>query len=134
MASMHVIHEMGEPDGAATHAARLASLRAEAVDRVTATSAALRALVQDRSSLNDDDEHDPDGAPLSAEWSRLAGQVDAAQSELQQIEAALLRLDEGRYGVCSTCGQRIPNIRLRVRPFAEQCVSCAEQRRRPGRQ
>ncbi|NYF13255.1 MULTISPECIES: TraR/DksA C4-type zinc finger protein [unclassified Pseudoclavibacter] len=131
---MHGIHEMEESDSPATHAKRLASLRADAVDRVTSTSAALRALVQDRSSLNDDDEHDPDGAPLSAEWSRLAGQVDAAQSELRQIEAALLRLEEGRYGVCSTCGQRIPNIRLRVRPFAEHCVSCAEQRRGRGRQ
>lgn len=117
-------------DGGDSYLQHLLALRAQAVDRVTSTADALATLVHDRASLNDDDEHDPDGAPLSAEWSRLAGQADAARSELLQIEGALARVDAGNYGVCVTCGARIPEIRLRVRPFAEQCVTCAEQPRR----
>lgn len=117
-------------DDGGSYLQRLLALRAEAVDRVTSTAGALAALVHDRASLNDDDEHDPDGAPLSAEWSRLAGQADAARSELSQIESAMARVEAGTYGVCVTCGARIPEIRLRVRPFAEQCVTCAEQPRR----
>ena len=117
-------------DDGGSYLQRLLALRAEAVDRVTSTANALAALVHDRASLNDDDEHDPDGAPLSTEWSRLAGQADAARSELSQIESAMARVEAGTYGVCVTCGARIPEIRLRVRPFAEQCVTCAEQPRR----
>lgn len=122
-----MLHENGGMDGADTHAECLEALRLLAAGRVESSAAALETLVHDRASLNDDDEHDPDGAPLSAEWSRLAGQSDAAKSELRQIEAALLRIEAGTYGVCVTCGRRIPDQRLRVRPFAEQCVACAER-------
>ncbi|PPF46974.1 molecular chaperone DnaK [Pseudoclavibacter sp. AY1F1] len=133
---------MGETDGkrerakagdAGVYAERLENQRAVAVDRLARSEAALSALVRDRSSLNDDDEHDPDGAPLSTEWSRLAGQVEASKSELQRIEAALLRLENDTYGICIACGRPIPEVRLRVRPFAETCVACADLPRRSAR-
>ncbi|WP_102193752.1 TraR/DksA family transcriptional regulator [Microbacterium aurantiacum] len=109
--------------------ARLQELRADAAARVTTIDDALEALQHDRSSLSDDDEHDPEGVPLSAEWSRLQGLAEAARSELAQVEGALVRLDDGRYGVCTRCGQPIPAARLEVRPFAELCVPCAEKQR-----
>ncbi|WP_341976474.1 TraR/DksA C4-type zinc finger protein [Microbacterium sp. LWO13-1.2] len=109
--------------------ARLDDLRADAAARVTAVADALDALTHDRSSLNDDDEHDPEGVPLSAEWSRLQGLAEAARSELTQVDAALARLDDGTYGICTRCGQPIPAARLEVRPFAELCVPCAEKQR-----
>ncbi len=123
-----------ERESAATHAEHLERLRAQARDRVEATTAALRVLVHDRSSLNDDDEHDPDGAPLSAEWSLLSGQAEAARSELQLIDAALLRVRDRTFGICESCGEPISEVRLRVRPFAERCVACSERPRRGGRQ
>lgn len=103
----------------------LEELRVQALARLEVATAALGRLVHDRSTLNDDDEHDPDGAPLSAEWSRLTGLVAAAESELRQIEDAQSRVADGSYGVCSGCGERIPAVRLRVRPFADTCVSCS---------
>jgi RNA polymerase-binding transcription factor DksA len=36
-------------------------------------------------------------------------------------------MDAGTYGVCANCGRSIPAARLRVRPFAELCVPCAEK-------
>ena len=106
--------------------ARLDALRADAAARVAALDEALTALTRDRLGSNDDDEHDPEGVPLSAEWSRLTGLLDAARSELAQVGGALVRLDEGTYGVCGRCGRPIPDARLEVRPFAELCVPCAE--------
>lgn len=105
----------------------LEMLRHETRTRVETLEATLTELTQDRSSQSDDDEHDPEGVPLSAEWSRLSGLLDGARSESQQVDDALARMDAGTYGVCANCGQRIPVARLRVRPFAEYCVPCAEK-------
>lgn len=107
--------------------ALLDALRREADDRVTALETTLAQLTHDRSTLSDDDEHDPEGVPLSAEWSRLSGLLDGAREELEQVDAALARMDAATYGVCANCGKRIPVARLRVRPFAELCVPCAEK-------
>jgi RNA polymerase-binding transcription factor DksA len=105
----------------------LEALRRQASDRAAALEATLAQLTHDRSSQSDDDEHDPEGVPLSAEWSRLSGLHDGARDELEQVDAALARMDAGTYGVCANCGRSIPAARLRVRPFAELCVPCAEK-------
>lgn len=105
----------------------LEELRGLAVARVAATSAALAELTRDREGSNDDDEHDPEGVTLSSEWSRLTGLADAAASELQQVDEAIVRLDAGTYGMCTNCGRPIPTGRLEARPFAEHCVACAER-------
>ena len=68
---------------------------------------------------------DPEGAPLSGEWSRLTGLQKAAVSELAEIAAALRRWAAGTYGVCERCGRPIPAGRLEARPTASRCVECA---------
>ncbi|KDA04756.1 molecular chaperone DnaK [Microbacterium sp. CH12i] len=102
-------------------------LRREAAARTESISATLTELTRDRSSQSDDDEHDPEGVPLSAEWSRLSGLLDGARDELQQVDDALARMDARDYGICANCGRSIPIARLRVRPFATLCVPCAEK-------
>jgi DnaK suppressor protein len=42
----------------------------------------------------------------------------------EQIERALARILDGRYGICEDCGGRIPDERLRIRPEATRCVPC----------
>lgn len=44
--------------------------------------------------------------------------------ELREIEAALRRLDEGRYGLCAACGAAIDPRRLQAEPFAVRCAAC----------
>lgn len=46
---------------------------------------------------------------------------------LDQIEAAIERVENGSYGVCETCGEPIPKKRLNAIPYAAQCVQCASQ-------
>ena len=52
----------------------------------------------------------------------------ATDAELRQIGDALLRLEEGRYGICATCCGPIEPQRLEVVPYADQCIRCAEAR------
>jgi RNA polymerase-binding protein DksA len=46
---------------------------------------------------------------------------------LEEIRAALARIKNGTYGVCDSCGEAIPDARLRALPWARVCVRCAEQ-------
>ena len=42
----------------------------------------------------------------------------------EQVEHALQRIREGAYGICETCGHRIPAARLNFQPAATRCVEC----------
>ncbi len=48
--------------------------------------------------------------------------IEAAQ--IEDIDAALVRIDEGTYGVCTDCGKLVPKKRLEVLPFALRCLPC----------
>ena len=56
---------------------------------------------------------------------------DRSIARLEQVEAALARLDDGTYGACIGCQQSIPAERLEALPWASLCVRCqsAEKRR-----
>jgi DnaK suppressor protein len=53
--------------------------------------------------------------------SRLEGRE---RHQLDEITAALGRLEAGTYGVCEKCSQPIPLARLRAMPTARYCVPC----------
>src|SRR3954454_7865700 len=111
----------------AASAALLAELRRSALARSTALDEAMADLRRQRGSDVADDEHDPEGVTLSAEWARLAGLGAANVRELAEIDEADARWDAGTYGICIDCGRGIPIERLRARPAATRCVSCAEK-------
>ena len=43
---------------------------------------------------------------------------------LRLIDAALSRIENGRYGVCMKCGKKIPEERLEAIPYALMCIAC----------
>jgi RNA polymerase-binding protein DksA len=45
-----------------------------------------------------------------------------AEQVLQQIDAALARIEAGTYGVCEVGGEPIPEERLEARPWATLCI------------
>ncbi len=47
--------------------------------------------------------------------------------QLQQIEAALGRVDSGSYGECLRCGEDIGAGRLEIDPVATLCIGCAAE-------
>ncbi|MGA2259231.1 MAG: TraR/DksA family transcriptional regulator [Thermoguttaceae bacterium] len=44
---------------------------------------------------------------------------------LEQIDAALKRIEDGSYGKCEECGRNITKARLDAVPYAALCVQCA---------
>lgn len=61
---------------------------------------------------------------------REVADVSAARARdaMEDIDAALTRMDAGTYGRCESCGLRIPVERLEVIPHARLCVPCSARR------
>ena len=79
-------------------------------------------------------ERTPD--PMTAEGGSMAFEyekelsVDQNLEDLvKKIDAARARMDAGSYGVCASCGERIPVERLETLPHATECVTCAAKTR-----
>jgi DnaK suppressor protein len=52
---------------------------------------------------------------------------------LQLIDAALGRIENGHYGICMSCGKKIPEERLRAIPYAILCIECKSSEERRNR-
>lgn len=50
----------------------------------------------------------------------------------RRLQAALTRVEDGQYGICSECGASISPKRLLAVPDATTCVACQEQLERVG--
>jgi RNA polymerase-binding protein DksA len=51
-------------------------------------------------------------------------EIDRDLDELRAIDAALLRVADGSYGVCETCDKPIDVKRLTLTPQALRCIDC----------
>ncbi len=51
---------------------------------------------------------------------------DEAKTTIIQIDNALLRIQNGNFGICEKCGNPINENRLQIIPFANLCITCAE--------
>lgn len=82
-------------------------------------------LEQGGGSGPDFDDNFADSGQVAAEQGEnkvLAGQL---RTELDDIERALAKLDNGTYGVCETCGAQIAEARLEAMPAARFCIEHA---------
>ncbi|MDP6436209.1 MAG: TraR/DksA C4-type zinc finger protein [Gammaproteobacteria bacterium] len=71
---------------------------------------------------------DPDSKERLAQLGNrdvLNALADEGANELAQINAALRRMDDGTYGICTSCGEEIDKQRLDARPYAATCIRCA---------
>jgi len=50
--------------------------------------------------------------------------ADAKRAELEQMDTALRKIEDGTYGNCEQCEGEIEEDRLKVMPYAEYCVKC----------
>ena len=51
-------------------------------------------------------------------------EIDRDLEELRAIDAALLRVADGSYGLCEVCDKPIDPKRLEVTPHALRCIDC----------
>jgi RNA polymerase-binding protein DksA len=109
---------------------RLATQNAQVLQQLADLTHDFDAMVAASRNTNADDEHDPEGATIAFERSQIEALVRQAEHHLEEIEAALKRLDAGTYGSCEACGNPIDAKRLEARPAARVCILCASSRRR----
>jgi RNA polymerase-binding protein DksA len=70
------------------------------------------------------------GDPAIYDWELTLALREQARAKVETIRQALRKAEEGRYGICESCGKPIGAERLEALPLATQCIDCARSRRR----
>ena len=88
--------------------------------------------VMKATGFNESDDHEADGGDGTNQTLRLQalGQVGNINRTIQQIDEALHRIEDGTYGVCTSCGQLIRKPRLINQPFVLTCMECQSEMER----
>jgi DnaK suppressor protein len=58
------------------------------------------------------------------EQQRYLALRDRATQQLELVDAALARLEDGTFGTCLRCGKAIAPARLEALPWAAHCIDC----------
>tara|TARA_B100000809_G_C15083116_1_gene510384 strand:- start:48 stop:416 length:369 start_codon:yes stop_codon:yes gene_type:complete len=70
---------------------------------------------------------DPLDRAALVQHQQIASSVRFHDSErLKSLKKALVRIKQDDYGFCETCGDDIEKFRLKARPEAEMCITCAD--------
>lgn len=69
-----------------------------------------------------------DSSQVTAERGEVEALAGSLRESLDDVEAALAKLDADGYGICEGCGQSISPDRLEAKPAARQCMDCASRR------
>jgi DnaK suppressor protein len=104
--------------------------RRDLVASIARTEAELATPVDDRGEDTTTSQHPADVA--SDLYAReIAILTDLTlREQVADIDAALARMDNGTYGMCVDCGDRVPEARLDVHPQAARCVACQTREER----
>jgi RNA polymerase-binding transcription factor DksA len=78
--------------------------------------------------LSVSDQHPADTSDVTEQRARDYTIKQILEQEAEQIQDALRRKAEGRYGICEECGRPISKQRLEARPEATLCIDCQKQR------
>jgi RNA polymerase-binding protein DksA len=70
-----------------------------------------------------------DAAAATAERTEVIGLVESVKRMLDDVDVALVRIAEGTYGICASCGSPIGQARLEFRPESILCVDCKTKSR-----
>lgn len=81
------------------------------------------ALPAELAQVRDAEEQSMEEFVVGMDFAILAMEAET----LRKIDEALVRLEEGTYGVCGTCDDSIAEPRLQALPFASLCRDCQEQ-------
>jgi RNA polymerase-binding transcription factor DksA len=74
------------------------------------------------------DQHPADISDVTEQRSRDYAIKQILEQEADQIQEAMQRKSDGRYGICESCGRPISKERLKARPEAVFCIDCQRAR------
>jgi RNA polymerase-binding transcription factor DksA len=66
-----------------------------------------------------------DTSQVTAERGGAEALATELKDTLAEVDAALVRLEQGTYGVCESCGAEITPARLEAVPATSRCIACA---------
>ena len=110
--------------------------RSDALLKITKTLVSRRQELRKRLGIELNDLGVPgsttsgDSADAAFEHSgeEIASQLAMVEArELAQVEHAIARIKQGKYGVCAGCGCKIPVIRLNTLPYSTFCIKCQRE-------
>ncbi|GAA0755055.1 TraR/DksA family transcriptional regulator [Ideonella azotifigens] len=90
----------------------------------SAVQAADLARQQQREQAAPDVMDQKDLGEVEVEAHLVQAHEDRDRFELRQVDQALQRMSEGRFGNCVDCGEPIGMPRLLVQPAAQRCTRC----------
>jgi len=64
---------------------------------------------------------DNDAADRFEDFEGRSGMVTTLQSRLSKVDKALIKIEEGTYGICEIGGEKIESARLEANPSAKTC-------------
>ena len=65
-----------------------------------------------------------DSADVEARVVVADAEVERDLAELRDVNLALQRVEDGTYGICNDCGNRIDPRRVLAQPTALRCLDC----------
>jgi len=87
----------------------------------------------EKANLNDKEIEAEHMADISDDAARsydrkLQGDLEEQEwNKLKQVEAALEKIAQDKYGTCEQCEAEIPEARLEIMPYAEFCTQCLSE-------
>lgn len=81
------------------------------------------AIVSGKSEVRDS----TDDATVSQATSEAFAEGTIVSQALEEVQAALRRIDDGTYGKCTLCGREIEPDRLEAIPWADYCLEDQEK-------
>jgi RNA polymerase-binding transcription factor DksA len=62
-------------------------------------------------------------------WEMALARRKTVPSRIEALKEALIRVGEGTYGLCKSCGVQIASERLEILPATTRCAACARSSR-----
>ncbi len=109
----------------ATFGQQLQQMRADVLAQIRAQRGGR--LGRAEAAVDARDQQSGDWAQDDAERDLAVAMAERESAELIEIDAALRRIANGDYGLCTECGCNIPTARLHANPVASRCVACQDQ-------
>ncbi len=69
-----------------------------------------------------------DSSQVTAERGEAEALAASLREALEDVEHALVKIDQGTYGQCEGCGKPINPARLEAMPSTRLCIDCASKR------
>jgi RNA polymerase-binding transcription factor DksA len=69
-----------------------------------------------------------DSSQVTAERGEVEAVAGSLRDALEDVEAAISKLEGAGFGTCEGCGQSIAADRLEAKPAARLCMECASRR------